>query len=294
MADFAKFLRESGKQSELDRIRSIPGGFEKAAAEFNRGTGQFASSAKAGQVTQNFQDIARQTLKLQREANQPAVEALQSTVPNIERSFEQRGQQLQAQKQPLQDRYKALLDEIKFREGRELQTTATAQSREFGKRGIPLSSGAFQQSLKTAQRPTREFFTGQVTQAGLAQEQSQRELGDLISNLPIERQKAVNDVTKAVAALQSGASSTAVQNALSILQQQQGAEQFQQNFQLAQAELQLSQRQFESGEARSAATDPLQLALLQAQIDKTNRSGTATASTDITSGLQSLLQQFGG
>jgi len=42
MADLDRYLRESGRQSELDRIRAIPGGYEKAQAEFSAGRGQYA------------------------------------------------------------------------------------------------------------------------------------------------------------------------------------------------------------------------------------------------------------
>ena len=92
-------------------------------------------------------------------------------------------QTLEASKTPLQSKYQDLINEITRKEGVESTQTNTAMSREYGKRGIPLSSGAFTQDLMEKQRPISEYYQGQRSQATTAAAQGEADINNLIGQL---------------------------------------------------------------------------------------------------------------
>lgn len=92
-------------------------------------------------------------------------------------------QTLEASKTPLNQKYNDLITEITRKEGVESTQQNTALSREYGKRGIPLSSGAFSQDLTEKQRPISEFYTGQKSQATTAAAQGEADINNLIGQL---------------------------------------------------------------------------------------------------------------
>ena len=123
--------------------------------------------------------IARQFLSLQNEAIQPAV------------------QQLEARKEPLKARYDAILQSLKGKEQQEITQTQTALGREYGRRGIPTSSGMFEQNVLEKTQPISQAYAGLQAQTGL------------------ESENALTGLAQAIASLQGGASQNAIQNALS-------------------------------------------------------------------------------
>ena len=129
------------------------------------GQAQTAPGATAGASGGDVTAIARQMLGFQQEAVRPAV------------------QQLEAQKQPLQDRYKAVLESLKGKEQQETAQAQTALSREYGQRGIPLSSGMFQEALMQKTRPISQAYAGLTAETGLQQQQSLVDLATKIAQL---------------------------------------------------------------------------------------------------------------
>ena|SRR3990167_707644 len=134
-------------------------------------------------------------------------------------------QTLEASKSPLQSRYQDLVTELTRKEGVETQQTNTALSREYGKRGIPLSSGAFTQDLAEKQRPTSEFYAGQRSQAATASEQGISEINTLIGQL------------------QSGDPASSISAALQLQQLSQSGRQFDIQNALAQRQQQFAETQ---------------------------------------------------
>ena len=166
----------------------------------------------------DFTGIARQMLQLQQEANRPAVSSLQSQVPEIQAGFTQQKTQLEAKKEPLKARYDAILNQLKGKEQQEVTQTQTALGREYGRRGIPVSSGMFEQNLLEKTQPISQQYAGLTTEAGLGREEALQGIEGQISNLPFQEQEQVRAVMNAISQLQSGGNAQAIQNALSQFQ----------------------------------------------------------------------------
>ena len=127
----------------------------------------------------NYDQILQQSQQQQTSAVQPAIQSLES------------------QREPLKQRYDSLIQQLADREKTEVASTNTNTSREFGRRGIPLSSGVFDTTLQERIQPIGRFYAGQTSQAT-----SDRELG-------------LADLASRIAGLQTGASQNALQAALS-------------------------------------------------------------------------------
>ena len=220
--EFRRYLAESGQQSKLDQIQSIPGGFEQALAEYNRGESSSSTPGySASPATADFRTMAQDIIGLQQKANQPAIQALQATIPTTEQSFAQKSTQLTGEIDPLKQRYQSLLDEITRRETAETSAATRAGSREFAGRGLLPSGGGFEQYLGERVSPISQFYTGQTRETGLAREDTLRSIANAIANVPIEKQQSLDAIANAIAQLQSGAASSGIGNALTLYQAQQ-------------------------------------------------------------------------
>lgn len=188
-------------ETDIGERYEVIQGSEGGAALGIRKTGQAGDSNDLIAQAQKLRDFNIQ-------ANQPAI------------------QNLEAGKEPLKQRYQQTLDEIKRREGVEKQQTSTALSREFGRRGIPLSSGVFDEALLEKLRPIGEFFTGQFESAQTGLEESLLNIQSLIAKLqtgsPLESIQAALSLNQ----LQEQSRQNAIQNALAQRQFEEGQRQF--------------------------------------------------------------------
>lgn len=173
----------------------------------------------------------------EQKAIQPAVQSLESSVPEISQKFQTERTRIEGEKQPLTNRYNALLTELKRREGVDIGQTQTATAREYGKRGIPLSSGTYDQALIEKTRPISEFYTGQTTTAALSREDSLRQLNDLLAGLAPQEVEAIRGIKSAIASLQAGAGTSAIANAQQAATLAEQQRQFNESNALAQANL---------------------------------------------------------
>jgi len=133
--------------------------------------------------------------------------------PIVEQAYAERQRQLEGEKDPLMARYQALLDELTRREGQDIGQTTLAQAREYGKRGVPLSSGVYEQNILEKTRPIREFYGAQGKEVGFEREDKLRELGNLLSMLPIEKAKELNMIDQQIANLKAKGASEQLQMA---------------------------------------------------------------------------------
>src|SRR3990167_8278076 len=90
---------------------------------------------------------------------------------------------LGAEKPSIIQRYAGALQDIKAREAAGISETQTASSREFGRRGIPLSSGVFETTLGERLQPIRREYAGLLTQTGSEREQALRDLATRIAGV---------------------------------------------------------------------------------------------------------------
>ena len=186
-----------------------------------------SSGGSSGGANTNYLDLAKQTLQLQKDANQPAIESIQKSIPTTEAAFAQKQSQLEGQRAPLKTRYDNLLAEVTRREGVDTQQTNIATAREYGKRGIPLSSGAYDEALIQKQRPISEYYGGQYSNIGLEGANAEQSLESLIANLPIEKQGSLDAINQAIGQLQSGGAASGIAQALQLYQTNQQANQAQ-------------------------------------------------------------------
>jgi len=189
----------------------------------------------------DYAALLRQNLQAQQEAYAPAVASLQASIPEIQARYGQQTQQLQAQQPQLEQRYQNLLNQITANQQKEEQRVSTAGARELGRRGISSQSGFYDVFQNQQLSPVTQYYTGQTADVGLGREESLRQLQNQIANVPTQQTEQERAIRNAMAQLQAGGSSQAIQNALQIFQQQQTqaqqAAQFAQQQQLSEREL---------------------------------------------------------
>ncbi len=168
---------------------------------------------------------AQQLLQMQQQANQPAIQSLQASLPEIQNKFAQTGQYLQGQVGNLQSRYDALLKSITGQQGQETQRTATATSSELGRRGISSQSGLYDQTINKALNPINETYAGALSQTGLQKESDIANLLNMISGNTASSVEAQRAVQNAIASLQGGGNGNFIGNAIDLYKAQNPAAQ---------------------------------------------------------------------
>ena len=162
----------------------------------------------------NVADLAAEQNALRTQAIQPAVNSLTASKPEITNTFDTRGSQLGAEKDPLIARYQTLLDSITNNQNKDITQQGKVLSQEYGARGIPLSSGAYQTDLANKDTSINQNYSNQTQTTGLAREADLRDLSNQISNLANQKTTALRDVDNKIAELQAGAGNQAVTDAL--------------------------------------------------------------------------------
>src|SRR3990167_2938813 len=149
-------------------------------------------------------------------AIEPALASYRASKPEVGQAFDVRTRQLEAEKDPLKERYANLLAELTGRETKETGAQAKYLSTEYGKRNIPLSSGIYQQDLTGKTQDISQYYGVQRKDVGLGQEADLRDLSNQISNLTTQRVTAMRDIDNKIAELQAGAGNQAVTDALTM------------------------------------------------------------------------------
>jgi len=218
MPTFDQYMAETGQQSKLDELRK---NFQYDTAKSQYESGGYSTPSSSSSSTGNFQDIVKQSLEMQKQANAPAIQSLQASIPEISQSFATQKQQVEQQIEPLKQRYQSLLADVtgRAKASEEAQTRIT--SGELGKRGIVGSSTLAQQEIQSAVEPIRSGARGAITEIGLGQEQGLQSLQNTLAGLTTSEVEQKRAVQNAIAQLEAGGGQTAVQNALALLQNQQ-------------------------------------------------------------------------
>ena len=201
------------------------------------------------------------------ESNQPYAASLQASIPEVTQRFAQTNQQLTGQLTPLRERYQTLLDGLTNTKNQQVQTAQTAASQEFGRRGIPASSTAYSDYLGKQVNPIEQNWGNQITQANQGQTQAVMDLQNLIANLAPQEVDAKRKIQDILGQIQSGDPSSAIQAALSSLNQQEQQRQYGQTFSenqrqfgvntnLSQAQQALDQSRFDFEKTQTKASDP--------------------------------------
>lgn len=184
----------------------------------------------------DYATLAAQQLKLRQEANQPAIKSLEASIPEQAQKFTTERGRLQGEVDPIKQRYQLVLDELKRRETKDTGEVNTALAREFGRRGIPLSSGLYEQTGIEKRQPISEFYGIQGREASASQEESLRNITNLVNALTPQETEATRTIRNAIANLQAGAGNASIDDAFNQLRFQEEQRQFNQNYALQQAQ----------------------------------------------------------
>jgi len=111
------------------------------------------------------QKIQQQQLQFRKTANAPIAASMKAGIPT------------------LQSRYKQILDDLTFRESEESAKVSQRVSREYGRRGIPLSSDIYARSSEEELRPTSRFYAGERTNVGITEQEQLDQIRNAISVL---------------------------------------------------------------------------------------------------------------
>lgn len=196
----------------------------KATGGQGKGGPSTSSSSSSGGFSSNAIDLAKTLNQYNVDAAKPAIQSLQASIPEISSKFSAQRTALEAEKTPLQDRYANLISTLKGNQTTEEQRQTLATSNNFSKRGIPLSSGVYEQSLTNAVNPITSKYSGLIKDTGLQQESDLRSISNLISTLTGQEVDSTRAVSNAIAQLQAGNPSSSLTSAIGLLSQQQQAE----------------------------------------------------------------------
>lgn len=273
LADLVSAGRGDGKKAGKLRDH-LSRGATIGASPAQQGSSGGGTIGGGGSASGNFDSTVKRAIETNRNAIQPAIQSFQSSIPEITKSFDERGQQLQAEKTPLKERFDNLLDRVQgtFSQRREGATLTT--SNELGRRGISGSSGIADREMQAAVAPLLEQEGQAVTDIGFEREGQLRALQNAISNLVNDKTGALRGVYNQIGGLEAGAGQSGISNALSLLGMDQQASQFGSNLQLQQEAAKTQADQFsqqfgldQQKVNKSGQLSPLEQMLQQAQID---------------------------
>lgn len=194
--------------------------------------------AAGGSNSGGANSTVQKALDLQKQAVAPAVASLEAGIPEIANKYTQQRTQLQAEQQPLQQRYDSLIQSIKGNQQTAENRQTVTTSNELGRRGILGSSGLAQQEITNAVNPITQQYTGMIQQTGLEGNQALRELANQIANTYTGETESTRAIRNAIAQLQSGAAQTGVAQGYQQQAQQIAQQQAQQQLAAQQAQAQ--------------------------------------------------------
>lgn len=221
-----KFVDSAGREAYKDSTGMVftEGGTRSTGYNVNdwnkrQGNRYPTSGSSSGNSSLNgldMQSIINNAIKMQQETIKPAVAQLESTIKPTTQSFDTRATQLSAERQPLKDRYKSLIDTIKGNQTTSENRQTVATRNELGKRGIPLTSGVAEQEVVNAVNPITSEYSGLIKETGLKGEADLRDLENQITNLGLSKVDALNVINNAIATMKSNAGSQGIQTGLGI------------------------------------------------------------------------------
>lgn len=133
-------------------------------ADPGSGEYQFLSKKFGNPISEADKASQDQTAAAQK-AVQPAIDTLQSGID------------------PLKKRYQDLISSIKGKGAEAVRQTEISSAREFGKRGIPLSSGAYDQFVQSQTLPVNTQYAGLEASANLDAQNAEQNIKNAIAQL---------------------------------------------------------------------------------------------------------------
>lgn len=177
------------------------------------GSAEYQALQKLFNPTSEADYYSKKAIEQQNKAIAPAISSLEQSVPITQQMYGQQAENLKQTSSNVEKRYQALLDSLTGKEAQDKAQVGLATSREFGKRGIPLSSGVFDQAMLEKTQPISQFYAGQIKETGVAREADMMKLAQALAMNPIELSQALNQIRQAQATIQMGGAKDAITNA---------------------------------------------------------------------------------
>lgn len=188
----------------------------------------------------SLSDFTQQATDARNAAIQPAVDALSAQKPITDQAYALKNTQLTAEVDPLKARYDQLLSDITGKEQASQNDLGKQLSTEYSARGIPLSSGVYQQDLFNKGEGLKQFYTGQTTTTSLEENSKLRDLQNMIDNLPVQKAQELNAIDTQIANLKASSGNSAITDALQQLRDEKQAAYNNQLLALEQQKVQIS------------------------------------------------------
>lgn len=270
MGALADALVQRGGYNQADALNAEKG---PRASELAR---EFGANSSTGSNTggSNLTNYFNQQNQLQQQAIQPAIQSLQSSIPNIQQNYQTQIGQKQSSIQPLTDRYKSLIDQIKGQGQTATNAQTVVTSGELGKRGIEGSSTLAGQTIQNAVLPIEQQTQSLTQQTGLSQEADIKAIQDAIANLNNQQNLDIGNVNTNIANLQSGAGQTAITQALAQAQAAQTAQTQSEAFNYQKQQDAIQNALAKLGATNSTNLTNAQIAQIQNTIKNSNNAST--------------------
>jgi hypothetical protein len=156
------------------------------------------------------EEAVAQSIAQYQKANEPAVASLKASIPEVQKNYDQQRTQLQAEENPLKQRYSQLIDEIKGNQKTAENRQTLTTNAELARRGIG-GGNLYDKTLTEAVNPVTQQYTGLLNDTGMAQDKSIRDLVNTIANTYTTQTGDERSIQNAIAQLQSGAASSGIQ-----------------------------------------------------------------------------------
>ena len=206
---------------------------DRAAIEANfrdtGGAGKGPSLSSGNFSSVDPQQAIQATIKALQEANRPAIESYQASIPETSAKYTQARTQLQGLQPSLEQKYANLVAKIKGQQTEDVNRQTSITAGELGKRGLTGSSTLAQQEIQSAILPLNTRYTGLTSEAELAGADAIRELQNTIANLTPQETADLRAIRNAIGQLSAGAGQAGVSTGLNLystnLAAQQAAQQ---------------------------------------------------------------------
>lgn len=220
-------------------------GYEDYRNQVNRGLSGEPADVARRQEAENYK-LAQQRYQ---ESIKPAVASYEASIPETQQRFATEKQRLSGESARLEERYNALISEIKG-VGATAETRQTrATGAELARRGISQQSGVYGDEMNQALLPITQDIMSRVKSTGLEREDMMAKIRDTITGLTGGETEAIRAVRNAIASLQAGAGQNAITTGMTMTQNQISNA-------LAQAQQALAERQQKYTESTKTASKP--------------------------------------
>lgn len=116
-------------------------------------------------------------------SNNPTISSAQSQTTTAQNAAQPAIDTLKSGIDPLKQKYNDLIASIKGKGQEAVRQTEIASAREFGKRGIPLSSGAYDQFVQSQTLPVNTQYAGLEAETGLKSQEAEQNIKNAIAQL---------------------------------------------------------------------------------------------------------------